>query len=167
MPALVEGLKLLNQADACVQVFVQESGEHVIATAGEVHLEVLYPKSLSFFFPYLMQWMNWLQIVAKYSTLVEARIFSCLSPSAMSDRSARELCKGRNQRFRTDCAFQGNHHFSAACKCKIGTLFSNNLHARKFILFLKEPQVMKTRAFPRAGYALRTANTQLKIYFVQ
>ncbi|CAG0912574.1 unnamed protein product [Notodromas monacha] len=39
MPSLVEGLKLLNQADACVRVFVQETGEHVIATAGEVHLE--------------------------------------------------------------------------------------------------------------------------------
>uniref|UniRef100_A0A0A9XJZ8 Ribosome assembly protein 1 n=1 Tax=Lygus hesperus TaxID=30085 RepID=A0A0A9XJZ8_LYGHE len=39
MPALVKGLKLLNQADACVQVIVQESGEHVLVTAGEVHLE--------------------------------------------------------------------------------------------------------------------------------
>ncbi|XP_047121853.1 elongation factor-like GTPase 1 [Schistocerca piceifrons] len=39
MPALVNGLKLLNQADACVQVFVQETGEHVLATAGEVHLD--------------------------------------------------------------------------------------------------------------------------------
>lgn len=39
MPALVRGLRLLNQADACVQVLVQETGEHVIVTAGEVHLE--------------------------------------------------------------------------------------------------------------------------------
>lgn len=39
MPALVRGLKLLNQADACVQVIVQETGEHVLVTAGEVHLE--------------------------------------------------------------------------------------------------------------------------------
>ncbi|XP_046678882.1 LOW QUALITY PROTEIN: elongation factor-like GTPase 1 [Homalodisca vitripennis] len=37
--ALVRGLRLLNQADACVQVMVQETGEHVIVTAGEVHLE--------------------------------------------------------------------------------------------------------------------------------
>lgn len=39
MPALVRGLRLLNQADACVQVIVQETGEHVLITAGEVHLQ--------------------------------------------------------------------------------------------------------------------------------
>ncbi|XP_025419219.1 elongation factor-like GTPase 1 [Sipha flava] len=36
---LIKGLKLLNQADACVQVIMQETGEHVIVTAGEVHLQ--------------------------------------------------------------------------------------------------------------------------------
>ena len=39
MPRLAEGLKLLNQADPCVEVLVQENGEHVILTAGELHLE--------------------------------------------------------------------------------------------------------------------------------
>ncbi|OUM64667.1 hypothetical protein PIROE2DRAFT_68145 [Piromyces sp. E2] len=39
MPKLVEGLKLLNQADSCVEVLIQETGEHVIVTAGELHLE--------------------------------------------------------------------------------------------------------------------------------
>ena len=39
MPKLVEGLKLLNQADPCVQVLVQETGEHVIIGAGELHVE--------------------------------------------------------------------------------------------------------------------------------
>lgn len=39
MNQLVDGLKLLNQADPCVQVLVQETGEHVIVTAGEVHLQ--------------------------------------------------------------------------------------------------------------------------------
>lgn len=38
-PRLMRGLKLLNQADACVQVIVQENGEHVLVTLGEVHLE--------------------------------------------------------------------------------------------------------------------------------
>ncbi|XP_048484589.1 elongation factor-like GTPase 1 [Plutella xylostella] len=36
---LVKGLKLLNQSDSCVQVLLQETGEHVLVTAGEVHLE--------------------------------------------------------------------------------------------------------------------------------
>ncbi|WAQ98372.1 LOW QUALITY PROTEIN: EFL1-like protein [Mya arenaria] len=39
MGKLVSGLRLLNQADPCVQVLVQETGEHVIVTAGEVHLQ--------------------------------------------------------------------------------------------------------------------------------
>ncbi|XP_076339348.1 elongation factor-like GTPase 1 [Tachypleus tridentatus] len=38
MPALVHGMKLLNQADPSVQVLIQETGEHVLVTAGEVHL---------------------------------------------------------------------------------------------------------------------------------
>ncbi|KAJ9055744.1 Cytoplasmic GTPase/eEF2-like protein (ribosomal biogenesis) [Entomophthora muscae] len=39
MPRLVEGLRLLNQSDPCVEVIVQETGEHVLVTAGELHLE--------------------------------------------------------------------------------------------------------------------------------
>lgn len=39
MPALVRGMRLLNQADPCVQVFLQETGEHVLVSAGEVHLQ--------------------------------------------------------------------------------------------------------------------------------
>jgi ribosome assembly protein 1 len=39
MDKLVEGLRLLNQADPCVEVMLQETGEHVILTAGELHLE--------------------------------------------------------------------------------------------------------------------------------
>ncbi|NWH78235.1 EFL1 GTPase, partial [Piaya cayana] len=39
MLQLVRGMKLLNQADPCVQVLIQETGEHVLVTAGEVHLQ--------------------------------------------------------------------------------------------------------------------------------
>ncbi|XP_038222104.1 elongation factor-like GTPase 1 [Zerene cesonia] len=39
MSQLVKGLKLLNQSDSCVQVLLQETGEHVLVTAGEVHLQ--------------------------------------------------------------------------------------------------------------------------------
>ncbi|KAI5725129.1 hypothetical protein M8J77_011339 [Diaphorina citri] len=39
LATLVRGLRLLNQADACVEVILQESGEHVLVTAGEVHLQ--------------------------------------------------------------------------------------------------------------------------------
>ena len=39
MPALVSGMKLLNQADPSVEIYVQETGEHILTTAGEVHLQ--------------------------------------------------------------------------------------------------------------------------------
>ncbi|KAK9453620.1 P-loop containing nucleoside triphosphate hydrolase protein [Dipodascopsis uninucleata] len=39
LPQLEKGLRLLNQADPCVRVILQETGEHVLLTAGELHLE--------------------------------------------------------------------------------------------------------------------------------
>ncbi|KAI0770366.1 translation elongation factor 2 [Fomes fomentarius] len=39
MPKLIRGLKLLSQADPCVETFQQQTGEHVILTAGELHGE--------------------------------------------------------------------------------------------------------------------------------
>ena len=38
---------------------------------------------------------------------------------------------------------------------------------RNFMIDLKRPQVIETRAFPRTSHALITAKTQLKIHFVQ
>jgi ribosome assembly protein 1 len=40
MPKLIRGMKLLSHADPCVETFQQSTGEHVILTAGELHLEV-------------------------------------------------------------------------------------------------------------------------------
>ncbi|XP_041645818.1 elongation factor-like GTPase 1 [Cheilinus undulatus] len=39
MPKLVHGMRLLSQADPCAEVLIQETGEHVLVTAGEVHLQ--------------------------------------------------------------------------------------------------------------------------------
>ncbi|XP_068597984.1 elongation factor-like GTPase 1 [Brachionichthys hirsutus] len=36
---LVRGMRLLQQADPCAEVLIQETGEHVLVTAGEVHLQ--------------------------------------------------------------------------------------------------------------------------------
>jgi len=40
LPKLVEGLKRLSKSDPCVLVTYSESGEHVVAGAGELHLEI-------------------------------------------------------------------------------------------------------------------------------
>ncbi|KAI0051129.1 P-loop containing nucleoside triphosphate hydrolase protein [Auriscalpium vulgare] len=39
MPKLIRGMKLLSQADPCAETYQQSTGEHVILTAGELHLE--------------------------------------------------------------------------------------------------------------------------------
>ncbi|KAL4398939.1 translation elongation factor 2 [Malassezia pachydermatis] len=40
LPKLVEGLKRLSKSDPCVQSWIAESGEHIVAGAGELHLEI-------------------------------------------------------------------------------------------------------------------------------
>jgi elongation factor 2 len=40
LPKLIEGLKRLSKSDPCVQCYTEESGEHIVAGAGELHLEI-------------------------------------------------------------------------------------------------------------------------------
>jgi elongation factor 2 len=40
LPKLVEGLKRLTKSDPLVQTYMEESGEHIVAGAGELHLEI-------------------------------------------------------------------------------------------------------------------------------
>ncbi|KAF9585917.1 Elongation factor 2 [Lunasporangiospora selenospora] len=40
LPKLVEGLKRLSKSDPCVLTFTSDSGEHIVAGSGELHLEI-------------------------------------------------------------------------------------------------------------------------------
>lgn len=40
LPKLVEGLRRLSKTDPCVQCYTEESGEHIVAGAGELHIEI-------------------------------------------------------------------------------------------------------------------------------
>ncbi|KAI9363456.1 P-loop containing nucleoside triphosphate hydrolase protein [Zopfochytrium polystomum] len=40
LPKLVEGLKRLSKSDPCVLCYTSDSGEHIVAGAGELHLEI-------------------------------------------------------------------------------------------------------------------------------
>ncbi|GBE77662.1 Elongation factor 2 [Sparassis crispa] len=40
LPKLVEGLKRLSKSDPCVQTWMSDNGEHIVAGAGELHLEI-------------------------------------------------------------------------------------------------------------------------------
>lgn len=41
LPKLVEGLKRLSKSDPMVQAWIAETGEHIVAGAGELHLEII------------------------------------------------------------------------------------------------------------------------------
>ena len=49
LPKLVEGLKRLSKSDPCVQAWISETGEHIVAGAGELHLEICLKVSLCVF----------------------------------------------------------------------------------------------------------------------
>jgi ribosome assembly protein 1 len=70
MPILIQGLKKLNQADATVEVYVQETGEHVIAAAGELHLERCLRDLTEVFAPIQLEVSS--PIVSFKETIVEA-----------------------------------------------------------------------------------------------
>jgi elongation factor 2 len=40
LPKLIEGMKNLARADGLIQCYTEETGEHIIAGGGELHLEV-------------------------------------------------------------------------------------------------------------------------------
>ena len=40
LPKLVEGLKKLSKSDPLVLCYTEESGEHIIAGCGELHVEI-------------------------------------------------------------------------------------------------------------------------------
>ncbi len=40
LPKLVEGLKRLSKSDPCVKSYMNDTGEMIVAGAGELHLEI-------------------------------------------------------------------------------------------------------------------------------
>ena len=60
LPKLVEGLKRLSKSDPCVQAWIAETGEHIVAGAGELHLEICLKVCdlalrLMFFYPNMLR----------------------------------------------------------------------------------------------------------------
>ena len=83
MSKLVRGLQILNQADPCAEYLVQETGEHVILTAGELHLEAS-----------AFQW----EVVQAIADLI-------LAMSQGSSRKVRKMC---DPAIRSDRPVSGN-----------------------------------------------------------
>jgi elongation factor 2 len=90
LPKLVEGLKRLSKSDPLVQISIEESGEHIVAGAGELHLEICL-KDLA------DDYMNGAPIkisdpvVSYRETVTEESSKMCLSKSA--NKHNRLFCK--------------------------------------------------------------------------
>jgi len=87
LPKLVEGLKRLTKSDPCVQAWINESGEHIVAGAGELHLEIclkVWDVPLSFICARTNQFPP---RISKKTTLVFLSRF--LTPSSVTVRPSR------------------------------------------------------------------------------
>lgn len=79
LPKLVEGLKRLSKSDPCVQCYTGDSGEHIVAGAGELHLEICL-KDLQEFAGIELRMTD--PVVSYRETVTEESNQVCLSKSA-------------------------------------------------------------------------------------
>jgi len=80
LPKLVEGLKRLSKSDPMVMCYTEESGEHIIAGAGELHLEICL-KDLVEDFMGGAQIKTSDPVVSFRETVTEESSMTCLSKS--------------------------------------------------------------------------------------
>lgn len=88
LPKLVEGLKRLSKSDPCVQCYTGESGEHIVAGVGELHLEICL-KDLQEFAGIELRMTD--PVVSYRETVTEESNQMCLSKSA--NKHNRFFCK--------------------------------------------------------------------------
>jgi len=79
LPKLIEGLHRLAKSDPCVQIYNEESGEHIVAGAGELHLEICL-KDLEDFCGIPIRTSD--PVVSYRETVSEESSIVCLSKSA-------------------------------------------------------------------------------------
>lgn len=91
LPKLVEGLKRLSKSDPLVVCSIEESGEHIVAGAGELHLEICL-KDLAEDFMNGAPLKISEPVVSFRETCTDASSIQCLSKSA--NKHNRLFCKG-------------------------------------------------------------------------
>lgn len=91
LPKLVEGLKRLAKSDPLVVCSIEESGEHIVAGAGELHLEICL-KDLQEDFMNGAPLKISEPVVSFRETVTEASSVQCLSKSA--NKHNRLFCRG-------------------------------------------------------------------------
>eukprot|EP00760_Papus_ankaliazontas_P001036 PhM_4_TR10359/c0_g1_i1/m.80165/K03234/EEF2; elongation factor 2 len=91
LPRLVEGLKRLAKSDPLVQCSIEESGEHIVAGAGELHLEICL-KDLQDDFMNGAKLKISEPVVSYRETVTDESSQTCLSKSP--NKHNRLFCKG-------------------------------------------------------------------------
>ena len=91
LPKLVEGLKRLSKSDPLVVCTIEESGEHIVAGAGELHLEICL-KDLQEDFMNGAPLRISEPVVSFRETVTETSSIQCLSKSA--NKHNRLFCQG-------------------------------------------------------------------------
>ena len=102
LPKLVEGLKRLSKSDPCVQAWIADTGEHIVAGAGELHLEICLKASAFYPIYALCSNSNVCTRICKKTTLVfllRSQIPS--SAIARPSRPSRPLSRCRSRRTNT------------------------------------------------------------------
>jgi len=79
LPKLVEGLKRLSKSDPCVQCYIEESGEHIVAGAGELHLEICLKDLQEEFSCIELKYSD--PVVSYRETVIAESDITCLSKS--------------------------------------------------------------------------------------
>lgn len=85
LPKLVEGLKRLSKSDPMVQISIEETGEHIVAGAGELHLEICL-KDLQVRVVFLARCgSSWPSLACGLSSVaLQARCLSAITPCQCS-----------------------------------------------------------------------------------
>ncbi|KAF8288853.1 hypothetical protein TcBrA4_0003280 [Trypanosoma cruzi] len=91
LPKLVEGLKRLSKSDPLVVCTIEESGEHIVAGAGELHLEICL-KDLQEDFMNGAPLKVSEPVVSFRETVTDVSSIQCLSKSA--NKHNRLFCRG-------------------------------------------------------------------------
>jgi elongation factor 2 len=90
LPKLVEGMKRLSKSDPMVLCYTEESGEHIIAGAGELHLEICLKDLQEEFMGTEVKISE--PVVSYRETVTEPSTVTCLSKSA--NKHNRLFCTG-------------------------------------------------------------------------
>ena len=125
LPKLVEGLKRLSKSDPCVQAWIAETGEHIVAGAGELHLEICLKASTFYRIYALYSNRNVCTRICKTTMLVfRSRSQILLLGIVRPSRPSRPLLRFQSRRTSTIGCILGHCHSMMSLRRPLRTVKS-------------------------------------------